>query len=53
VELGKPFQENRTNPEDKPPFLGTWRKVYFSVAAYLAGLIFLFYLFTLNYRIQS
>jgi len=29
-----------------PPFLGTWRRVYTAVAAYLVLLITAFYLFT-------
>lgn len=38
-------QINR-EPEEPPPFLGQWRNVYAAVAAYLAGLIALFTLFT-------
>jgi hypothetical protein len=33
-------------PDDPPPFLGTWRRVYSAVLAYLAVLIFLSYAFT-------
>ncbi len=31
--------------EEPPPILGTWRRLYAAVAAFLAGLILLFYLF--------
>ncbi len=37
-------------PDDPPPFLGTWRRVYIGVLIYLAGLIGVFYLFTRAYR---
>ncbi|MCC6859681.1 MAG: hypothetical protein IT158_14015 [Bryobacterales bacterium] len=32
-------------PDEPPPFLGTWRRVYFAVIFYLGVLIVLFYLF--------
>jgi hypothetical protein len=32
-------------PEEPPPFLGTWRRVYAAVVLYLAFLIVLFYIF--------
>lgn len=32
-------------PDDPPPFLGTWRRVYAAVLVYLAALIALFYVF--------
>ncbi len=32
-------------PEEPPPFLGTWRRVYTAVLAYLLALILIFYLF--------
>jgi hypothetical protein len=32
-------------PDEPPPFLGTWRRMYTAVLAYLALLIALFYLF--------
>ncbi|HLY17544.1 MAG TPA: hypothetical protein VKR61_09975 [Bryobacteraceae bacterium] len=38
--------ETREVPDEPPPFLGTWRRVYTAVAAYLALLITLCYLFT-------
>jgi hypothetical protein len=31
---------------DKPPFLGSWNKIYFLVLGELVVLILLFYLFT-------
>ncbi len=37
-------------PDEPPPFLGSWRRVYLGVVLYLAGLIFVFYLFTRAYR---
>ena len=33
-------------PDDPPPFLGTWNRVYAAVLIYLALLIFAFYVFT-------
>jgi hypothetical protein len=33
-------------PDEPPPFLGSWRRVYAAVLAYLAGLILLFWAFT-------
>jgi hypothetical protein len=33
-------------PDEPPPFLGTWRRLYLGVLLYLAILIVLFYLFT-------
>ncbi|MGE5646259.1 MAG: hypothetical protein ACM336_10750 [Acidobacteriota bacterium] len=33
-------------PDDPPPFLGTWKRVYAAVLVYLAALIAVFYLFT-------
>ncbi len=33
-------------PDEPPPILGTWRRLYTVVLLYLAGLILLFYLFT-------
>jgi hypothetical protein len=37
-------------PDDPPPFLGTWRRVYTAILIYLAGTIAVFYLFTRAYR---
>jgi hypothetical protein len=33
-------------PDEPPPFLGGWRRLYLGVLLYLAALIALFYLFT-------
>lgn len=33
-------------PDDPPPFLGTWRRVYVAVALYLFALIALFWVFS-------
>ena len=40
----------RDVPDEPPPFLGTWRRVYAGVVIYLVLLIFAFYLFTRAYR---
>lgn len=40
----------RDVPDDPPPFLGTWRRVYIGVLYYLVIVIIAFYLFTLAYR---
>ena len=40
----------RDVPDDPPPFLKTWGRVYFAVLVYLGGVIFAFYLFTRAYR---
>lgn len=37
-------------PDDAPPFLGTWRRVYTAVVIYLAAIIAAFYVFTRAYR---
>jgi hypothetical protein len=37
-------------PDEAPPFLGTWRRVYAAVLVYLAAVIVVFYLFTRAYR---
>lgn len=34
------------HPEEPPPLLGTWRRVYLAVLGWLGLLIFLFWLFT-------
>ena len=36
----------RPMPDEPPPFLGAWRRIYVGVLLYLAALIVLFYLFT-------
>jgi hypothetical protein len=33
-------------PDEPPPFLGTWRRVYATVLIYLSALIISFYIFT-------
>ena len=40
----------RDVPDEPPPFLGTWRRVYAGVVIYLVVIIFGFYLFTRAYR---
>ena len=40
----------REVPDDPPPFLGTWRRVYAAILVYLGVLITLFYLFARAYR---
>jgi hypothetical protein len=37
-------------PDDPPPFLRTWRRVYIAILIYLAGIITTFYFFTQAYR---
>lgn len=37
-------------PDDAPPFLGTWKRIYIAVFIYLAGVIFVFDVFTRAYR---
>ena len=32
--------------DDPPPFLGSWRRIYWGIVLYLAVLILLFWLFT-------
>jgi len=46
--LHSPFmpQGRPEMPDEPPPFLGTWPRVYTVVVAYLAALIALFYAFT-------
>ena len=42
--------ELRDVPDEAPPFLGTWRRVYVAVLIYLVAIILVFYLFTRSYR---
>jgi len=35
-----------SQPEEPPPLLGTWRRMYTAVLIYLAALILLFWLLT-------
>jgi hypothetical protein len=37
-------------PDEPPPFLGTWNRVYAAVLIYLAAIISGFYAFTRAYR---
>jgi hypothetical protein len=41
---------SRDVPDEPPPFLGTWKRVYIAILIYLAGIITVFYLFTRAYR---
>ncbi len=38
------------DPDEPPPFLGTWRRVYMAILIYLGAIIAGFYLFTRAYR---
>jgi hypothetical protein len=40
----------RDVPDDAPPFLGTWRRVYVATLVYLVLIIFAAWLFTRFYR---
>ena len=42
--------ELREVPDEAPPFLRTWRRVYTAVLIYLAAIILSAYLFTRSYR---
>ena len=37
-------------PDEPPPFLGTWGRVYQAILVYLVLIILAFYLFTRIYR---
>jgi hypothetical protein len=37
-------------PDEPPPFLGSWRRVYVTVIVYVAVLIAVFYAFTKAYN---
>jgi hypothetical protein len=39
----------REVPDEPPPFLGTWRRVYIGVLLYLAAIILLCYVFSAVY----
>ena len=41
---------NTETPEEPPPFLGTWQRVYAAVILYLIALIALFALFTRTFN---
>ena len=40
----------REVPDDPPPFLGTWKRVYIAVMIYLALVIVTFYFFARAFR---
>jgi hypothetical protein len=42
--------ESREVPDEAPPFLGTWRRVYIGILIYLVVIIIASYLFTRAYR---
>jgi hypothetical protein len=42
--------EPRDVPDEAPPFLGTWSRVYAAVLVYLVFVIAVFYGFTRAYR---
>ena len=42
--------EPRDVPDEPPPFLGTWKRVYSAVLIYLVVIIAVFYAFTRAYR---
>ena len=37
-------------PDEPPPFLGTWTRVYAAVMVYLVAIILVFYAFTRAYN---
>ena len=42
--------EPRDVPDEPPPFLGSWKRVYIAVFVYLGVVILGFYLFTRAFR---
>jgi hypothetical protein len=40
----------RDVPDEPPPFLGTWKRVYLAVVIYLVAIISVFYIFTQAYK---
>lgn len=42
--------DQREMPDEPPPFLRTWRRVYTAVLVYLVCLIAIFYVFTRTFR---
>ena len=44
------MSELREVPDEAPPFLRTWRRVYVAVLIYLVVIVSAFYLFTRFYR---
>jgi hypothetical protein len=49
MNTGKNTDQADNPADDRAPFLGSWRNIYGAVLLYLAGLILLFYLFTISY----
>ena len=45
-----PQPHDQPEPDEGPPFLGTWRRVYVGVLVYLAAVILVSYLFARAYR---
>jgi len=41
--------DQRQIPDEPPPVLGTWPRVYVFVLGYLAAVILAFYLFTVHF----
>ncbi len=39
----------REIPDEPPPILGAWRRVYIFILVYLAGVIGVFYWFTVHF----
>ncbi len=46
-------QNPEPDPDDRPPFFRTWKRLYIVVLVYVAGLIALFYIFTEVYRFSQ
>jgi len=44
------MSELRQVPDEPPPFLGSWRRVYIAALIYLLAIIAVLYLFTQAYR---
>jgi hypothetical protein len=44
------MSELREVPDEAPPFLGTWRRVYVAILIYLVVIVSAFYVFTRLYR---
>jgi hypothetical protein len=40
-------------PDEAPPILRTWRRVYFAILVYLVIVIIAFYLFTRAYQVYA
>jgi hypothetical protein len=43
---GAEWERPQLESEERPPILGTWRRLYLAVLAWLGALIVLFYLFS-------